>query len=115
MYMGDFWNSVSILTPGQVQKQFPRALNATPYSDTLTGEFAFDVIPNLGPGGYISDEDAELNYEDPESEDYEGDSGFMSTEEILPSVTGRRSLMYYIEDIDELYTWDNDKWTLWNY
>lgn len=108
MYMGDFWGTVvNRLTSDQVQAQYPEALAAGTEHDLASAEFAYDVIPNLGPGGATSDEDEEdLAERDPDEEITDADG---------PSLSGDKALMAYREDVDELYTWNDGTWLLWNY
>lgn len=108
MYMGEFWDTVvNTLTAAQVQKQHPDAFAAGDDYDLSTAEFAYDVIPNLGPGGASSDEDeADLAERDPDEEITDADG---------PSISGDEALMAYREDVDELYHWNGHIWLLWNY
>ncbi len=124
MQMGGYWDLVvNKLTPDQVRQQYPGAIEAFEREhsndpsygfDVDEVEFAYDVIPNLGPGGATSDEDDEDMYAEP---DDQIDAGPMSSDEVGMTVTGQKDLMFYNADIDELYMWQpqSDRWVLWNY
>lgn len=114
MFMGDYWQCVmSKLSVGQVKTQFPEAFKALKKDDVPSGgEFAYDVIPNMGPGGPTSDEDeADLSERDPDEEIGDADG---------PSLSGDKALMVYNSEIDELWVWNEGggapgEWMMWNY
>lgn len=106
MDMSPFWNQViGKLSPAQVASKHPEAFAAA--QDVVSGmqkEWAYDVIPAIGPSGCTSPEDEEAYGDD---EDGEVD---------MPSLSGDTSLMMYVPDIDQLYLWNDSKsWICWNY
>jgi hypothetical protein len=111
MIMSGFWlrvNDTDRLTPTQMSASHSDAMTSAmaELNDRGIGianaEFAFSVIPSLGPGGYTTEED-----QDAAGNDEDGDPG--------PSTCGDKALMYYVEGIDELALWTDGRWIVWNY
>ena len=113
MDMSTFWSTVGPkLNISQLGVKYPGAVPAMEAEDMdpEAAEFAYDVIPNIGPGGATTDEDqVDLDERDPDQEIVEPDG---------PSLSGQQELMAYFSNIDELWCWkpgDDGHWSLWNY
>jgi hypothetical protein len=109
MDMSTFWSKVSQITLTDVNARFPAAAQTlASYKNVKEAQFAFSVIPNLGPGGATTDEDeADLDERDPDQDITDADG---------PSLGGDTALMAYFPEIDELFTYrEGTGWVLWNY
>jgi len=114
MDMASYWDYITTVSRQQLLADHPEAgagLDALEMDLTSVdgAEYAFAVIPSLGPGGGTSDEDdADMDSREEDGED--------PTEDIVPSVTGEQAPMAYFADSDSLYVMGTDGvFRCWNY
>jgi hypothetical protein len=115
MDMTTFWSTVPRADRRTAGRLAHRAYSVSlvaakqDFLDDAPTEFAFTVIPNIGPGGATSEADEEdLAERDPDQEIVDADG---------PSVSGDKAMMAYQPSLDALYLWyPGDKaWRMWNY